>query len=500
MRRLRLATTAFALLTAVACGGGSGDGSGNDDKGPTGGKADDANGSGRVWESLLTAPFCDTCTAADKAELQDNSAIVARVIELIEGAEHSVDIAQFTFSNRDIEAVVLAAHQRSDVTVRIAMNAEQENFDSVAKRLADAGVNVRFIEGKDLGNRVGLQHAKFMRVDDDKLLMGSNNWSSTGTSINNENTLVVTAGETDPLITAFDCYFEHMFDAKLDEAASCSNDEVGFTPSSLPFKMIREHLRGAQTRVDVMMHHLTFGNLLKEIAKVGERGVPVRLLLNESERPVLTGAKWDRIRAAGVEIRFKQANEDLSQIMHHKLVIVDNETLINGSGNWSGAFFNNYEFYLKITAPQVVAPFVNNFRRLWGWSLTADSLDQGLTAAEQDVANTRVFFGNLHAHHQAGSGTRKHDDGTLEREVDGEVIDVSDEVQGDDTVRHAFEYARDEGGLDFMALSPHVNDERVDDPADIANITVEAFVAMAETARAVTADSDGAFLAMAGSE
>ena len=111
-------------------------------------------------------------------------------------AEHeSVDIAQFTFSNRDIEAVVLAAHENPDVTVRMAMNHEQQNFDSVAKRLSDAGVDVHFVQGKDLGSRIGLQHAKFMRVDEDTLLIGSNNWSSTGTSINSENTMVITGAE-----------------------------------------------------------------------------------------------------------------------------------------------------------------------------------------------------------------------------------------------------------------------------------------------------------------
>lgn len=497
MRRFRLVTALLATALS-ACGGGSG--SGDDKAGPGGGKADDADAAGRVWETLLTAPYCDECSSADKTELQDNSQIVARVLDLINHATTNIDVAQFTFSNRDIEAALLAAHQRDGVTVRIAMNAEQQNFDSVAKRLADAGVNVRFIEGKDLGTRKGIQHAKFMRVDDTTLLMGSNNWSSTGTSINNENTLVLTAGETDPMLVAFDCYFDHMFDSKFDDAPSCSNDEVKFTPSTLPFKMIREHLRAATTRVDVAMHHITFDNLRKELAKVAERGVQVRLLLNESEREELSSPKWARLLAANPQIRFKKSNEDLAQIMHHKFVIVDGKTLINGSGNWSGAFFNNYEFYVQMTTPEVVEPFLANFERLWDWSLTGDSLDAGLTAAEQDFANTRVFFGNLHAHHEAHGASRPHDDGHLEREVDGELVDVSDEVQDGDTARHAFEYGRDEGGLDFMALSPHVNDEREDDAPDIANITVKAFEELAETARAVTSESEGKFLAMAGSE
>jgi hypothetical protein len=494
------ARTAWGLagaLFCIGCGEGSGDDAGS--AATPGGKADDALDA-RTFEVLLTSPHCDVCTSADKTHLQERSEIAARVIELVDAATDSIDVAQFTFSNRDIEAALVRAHERG-VKVRLAMDAAQKNGDTVSTRLQSAGLQVEFVQGKASGSNTGLQHAKYMIVDGDELLMGSNNWSSTGMSINEENTIVLRSLPGDPMIAAFQCDFQAAFGKKPDEAAACSTDEVKFTPSSAPVKMIRDELRLATTSVDVLMHHLVFGDLLDELSKAAERGVQVRVVVNAADRAEISGSKWNRFFAAGGQVRFKQTNAELFQIMHHKLVVIDGRLAVIGSGNWSGsAFFNNYEFYVRWQEPEVVRPFGELFARLWDWSLTAASLDAGLTAAEQDFAATQVFFGNLHAHFEVKDGDRLLDDGKLEREVDGEIVDVSGEVQDGDTARHAFEYARDEGGLDFIALSPHVTDDRVNDPADQANMTEEGFQRLVATAAAVTAESGGTFVALAGSE
>jgi phosphatidylserine/phosphatidylglycerophosphate/cardiolipin synthase-like enzyme len=493
----RKLAVAAALLGGLSCAGNDAP---EGDTGPgAGGKADDAVDA-RAFEVLLTTPHCDVCSSTDKNHLLANSAIVARILELVDGATTSIDVAQFTFSNRDIEAALLRAHERG-VTVRMGMNAAQENGDTVSTRLDDAGIDVHFVEGKPANDFAGLQHAKYMLVDGTSLLMGSNNWSSTGTSINNENTVVLTSLPADPLLTAFACNFDAMFDGQLDEAATCSTDEVKFTPSSGAFSMIRDEIRLAEQRVDVLMHHLVFSDAVKLLAQTAERGVAVRVIVNAADRDEIKGSQWDRFFAAGGQVRFKQTNEELFQIMHDKLVVIDGRLLVNGSGNWSGsAFFNNYEFYVRHDQPEVVGPFADNFERLWGWSLTAASLDAGLTAAEQDAEATTIFFGNLHAHFSASDGARNLDDGKLEREVDGELVDVSGEVEGGDTARHAWQYARDVGGLDFMALSPHTTDTRVDDPADTANMNEEGFAKLVSIAAAVTEESGGRFVAIVGSE
>jgi hypothetical protein len=490
----RAALPLVALLSISCRGDDTSSGAGSNT--PVGGKADDF-AEERVWEVLLNDPHCDVCSADDKAYLLENSATVQRLIALLDGAESSVEIAQFTWSNRDLEAAVLRAAQRG-IDVRIAMNHAQQNGDTVATRLAAAGVDVAYAEGRDNGSYVGLQHAKFMRIDGRTIAMGSNNYSSTGLSFNDENTMVLTSAPEDPLLVGFGCYFDQMHSGEFDDAASCSTEEVTFTPSSAPSKVLRDDFRAATTSIDVLMHHLVFDKTIKELRNAAQRGIRVRLIVNEADREEYQSGLWDQFREAGGEIRYKRTNGDLYQIMHHKLAVVDGSILLNGSGNWSGSgFFNNYEFYLRTEAPDAVEPFVGLFDKLWQWSLSETSLDEGRNAAEQDSDDLEIYFGNLHAHHDHSDGDDLLDDGANERHnEDGELEPVDHEYDHGNPARYAFEYARDEGGLDFMALSPHVVDDRENDAADQPNTSISAYGDLKDTAAWVTEDSAGLFVAL----
>ena len=90
--------------------------------------------------SCSPSRICDVCTAADKTLLQERSPITAKLVALIDGAQTSIDIANYTFSVRAIEEAILRAKPRG-VTIRVAMDKGQEIADTVATRLAAAGVD-----------------------------------------------------------------------------------------------------------------------------------------------------------------------------------------------------------------------------------------------------------------------------------------------------------------------------------------------------------------------
>lgn len=502
-KALRAWLSAILLSTAcgvISCGEPEVIDSDGLSEGASGGKADDGS---RAVQVVLTNPHCDICTSDDKTWLKGRSPIVARVVSLIDQASDTVDAAQFTFSVKEIEAAFLRALERG-VTVRLAMNAGQDQPGTVASRLRDAGLDVRFVTGKAAsgGGHTGIQHAKFMIVDGTSLLTGSNNWSSTGTSINEENTIVVTAERSDPLLVGFACHFEAIWARDTEAAGDCSNDEVAFTPSSRAVGLLKAAIRSAEHSVDVLMHHFTFTDLVKELAKAAERGVAVRLIVNAADRQEVSGAAFIRLTDAGGQIRFKQSNADLYQLMHHKLAIVDDSILLNGSGNWSGSgFFNNFENYVRWEHTEVVSPFVALYERLWLWSLRSDALDAGMSAAEQHANETSIFFGNLHAHHAVSDGSELLDDGIMERHDEhGHPVDVGDEAQHGDFARYAWEYARDVGGLDFLVLSPHVSDDAANDPKDLPNMSPDGFSHLVSAADEVNGDSAGSFVAIPGME
>jgi hypothetical protein len=482
----------FALLLAVftACSSTAAP----DD--PWGGE-----GKGDGWASerdvdvVMTEPYCDVCSADDKTFLSERSPVTAKLVGLIDGAQKTIDIANYTFSVKAIEEAILRAKTRG-VTIRVAMDKGQEMADTVATRLEAAGVPVEFVAGG--GNPAGLQHAKFMIVDKLTLATGSNNWSSTGTSINEESTIVIKSSDGDPVLVGFACHFEAIWKKAPGDAAACSNAEVAFSPSSKPIAMIKEEIARGEKSIDVLMHHFVFDDLVTELAKAAERGVRVRVIVNAEDRAEPTGTKWDRLLAAGGQLRFKKTNAELFQLMHHKLMIVDDRVVVNGSGNWSGsAFFKNFENYVRYRDPRIARPYSQLYDRLWQWSLSGASLDAGKTAAQQHADETKVFFGNLHAHFAANASGAALDDGKpMRADASGAMVPVDVGMTPSDAARYAYEYARDEGGMDFLALTPHTADDGEVEAGDAANMIPEQFKQLSLVAYDVTKNSSGTFVAI----
>jgi phosphatidylserine/phosphatidylglycerophosphate/cardiolipin synthase-like enzyme len=497
MRANRLASLLLAVCTvgtAVSCSTAGDDGATN----PWGG---DGKGDGwaseRTIDTVFNEPYCDVCSADDKAFLVSRSPMVARIVQLIDGAQESVDIANYTFSVKTIEDAILRAKDRG-VTIRVAMDKGQESAETVASHLSAAGVDVRFVAGSGPAIMPGLQHAKFMIVDKVTLLTGSNNWSSTGTSINEESAIVIKSVEADPLIAGFTCHYTAIWNNKPGDAGACSNDEVAFAPSSKPIAMIKREIGRAQKTIDVLMHHFVFDDLVTELAKAAERGVRVRVIVNVADRAEVSGAKWDRLLAAGGQLRFKQDNDGIYQLMHHKLAVIDDRVVVNGSGNWSGsAFFKNFENYVRYRDPRISRPYKALYDRLWQWSLSAASLDAGKTAAQQHTDETKIFFGNLHAHFAANAEGAALDDGKpMRTDASGAMVPVDEGMTPSDAARYAWEYARDEGGMDFLALSPHTCDDAPVDAGDAANMIPEQYKDLIDVAHDVTRSSSGTFVAI----
>ncbi len=490
---MRAISLLLVVCTALGCGAETPDDTWWDD-----GKGDGFGGD-RTIEVVFTEPFCDVCTAADKTLLVERSPVTRKIVALVDGAQATIDIANFTFSVRAIEEAIIRARGRG-VAVRVAMDAGQQMGDTAANRLLAAGVDVRFVAGS--GTPVGLQHAKFMVVDKLSLATGSNNWSSTGTSINEESTIVIQSVDADPLLGGFRCHFEAIWAADHTAAGKCSTDEVFFAPSSAPIKMLEDELRHATRSIDVLMHHLAFDDLVKELAKAAERGVAVRVIVNATDRAEHTGPAWDRLIKAGGKLRYKQTNNDLFQLMHHKLAIVDDRVVVNGSGNWSGsAFFKNFENYVRYRDPRIARPYRDLYARLWMWSLTGESLDSGKTAARQHADETRVFFGNLHAHYAADAAGAALDDGKpIKTDASGAMVPVDVGPTPADAARFAFEYGRDEGAMDFLALTPHACDDAAAEAGDNANMIPEQFDQLRLVAADITKNSSGSFVAIAGME
>ncbi len=107
------------------------------------------------------------------------------IIPAIDAATSTLDVRIFYFTEAAIRDAVIAAHNRG-VSVRVIVDASSaENEYSVHQDLRDAGVPVKV---EDWG---GKEHMKALAADGTTVIIGSQNWTISGNTDSDENTLLI---------------------------------------------------------------------------------------------------------------------------------------------------------------------------------------------------------------------------------------------------------------------------------------------------------------------
>lgn len=117
-------------------------------------------------------------------------------------------------------------------------------------------------------------------------------------------------------------------------------------------------LQGARRRVLVQAYSFTSEPIAQALAQAAGRGVEVDILVDTSQQTAQHTAA-DELVAAGVPVRLDAAHA----IAHNKIMIVDGETVITGSFNFTDAAEKrNAENLLIIRDAGLAAAYEENWR------------------------------------------------------------------------------------------------------------------------------------------
>jgi phosphatidylserine/phosphatidylglycerophosphate/cardiolipin synthase-like enzyme len=322
--------------------------------------------------------------------------------------------------------------QERHATVRIVMDQGQNTADSKTTWLSQNGADVRFLNGltymNSFGTSVGIMHSKIVAVDDQVVFTGSNNFSSTGFIVNEENSVVLRAPANATRIGSFICDIDTMFqigvpagqpqlsdDARKDGILAldqCNGTDVWFPPtgfmangSSITYTNVSKAIYGAKRSVsiapDMMAHPGLVSALIYRAKKAKAAGQPftIKLVLDASEEALGNPAFGDCLEVAAkqyglpdISVRYWRGTPDVFQLMHHKFMLIDENdptgaTLYNGSANYSAKAlkysFENVTRYQSSQFRPVVDAFTARFARMF-----ADGQDKAALSASGVTAPT----------------------------------------------------------------------------------------------------------------
>jgi DNA uptake protein ComE-like DNA-binding protein len=134
---------------------------------------------------ILTLTLCLSSLAKTEVyfSLSDNPQ--KAIIENINQAEAFINIAMYTFTDKEIAASLIDAQGRG-VKVRVYLDRSQiESTYSISRLLVQKGLKVR------ISTNNYIMHNKFAIIDNRLLLTGSYNWTASANNRNDENLMVI---------------------------------------------------------------------------------------------------------------------------------------------------------------------------------------------------------------------------------------------------------------------------------------------------------------------
>jgi len=326
---------------------------------PSGGSE---TGSGGWWQVYFTDP-----TRINNPDDLKGS-IPEKLIAYIDSAHETIDIAAFEFDLTPVAQALIEA-QRRGVQVRWITDDENglevdgEDGHGQFAMLEKAGIPVR-----DDG-RTALMHNKFLIFDSHIVWTGSTNLTRNGNFRNNNNVIVI---DSRPLAAIYQREFEEMWAGEFGPRSPSTLSQQALTIDSTHIQVyfasedeVINHLipmvQSAKKSLHIMAFSFTQDDLTQAVLDRAEAGIAVQAIFetrgSETEYSALRP-----LYCAGIPAR----QDGNPGTFHHKVIVIDGQTVITGSLNFSeNADSSNDENTIILTNPEIAAQYLAEFDRRW---------------------------------------------------------------------------------------------------------------------------------------
>jgi phosphatidylserine/phosphatidylglycerophosphate/cardiolipin synthase-like enzyme len=304
-------------------------------------------------------------TYPDKPLQRPASPLLQAVISDLDAARTSVELASFDFDIVEVTDALLHANRRG-VIVRLIVDSENLGTPEVAEqagRLQRAGVAVHF------DRREPFMHNKFVVVDGMVAWTGSWNLTTNDTYRNNNNMLRFVSRQ---LAADYTHEFEQMFEGNFGTSKRSATPypqvrlgvarvEVYFSPEDGVAKHVLQRIAVAKKSIYFMTFSYTADATADAMVAKVKAGLPVRGVF-EMQNAGGSGADFNRLRQGGVDV----LQDGNCYILHHKVIVIDERTVITGSYNFTGsAEKDNDENLVIVDDPELAHAYLEEFERVY---------------------------------------------------------------------------------------------------------------------------------------
>ncbi|MCA9939058.1 MAG: hypothetical protein KC418_10460 [Anaerolineales bacterium] len=310
------------------------------------------------YEIYFTNPTCPP-------EEERTGGLDEIVADSISDAAVSVDVAAFDLDAPPIVNALIDLEKRG-IPVRIVTDTDNADLSAI-NRLRRNGISV--VEDK----RSALMHNKFIVIDNRYVWMGSMNLTTNGVYCNNNNFVKFDVPQlaANYTVEMDEMYIDREFGPTSSENTPYEQFTVQgvllenyFAPEKKLAPIIAAEIAGARRDIRFMAFSFTNDEIGEAMLERADAGISVRGVFET------VGADTDYgyypvLRDAGIS-NINVRLDGNSRIMHHKVIILDNQTVIFGSFNFTdSANRQNDENVIIVHDPTFAGYFLQEFDAVW---------------------------------------------------------------------------------------------------------------------------------------
>jgi len=292
-----------------------------------------------------------------------NPPILAALLQAIDGANRTLDIATTEINLTQISNAILRAAKRG-VNVRLVVDSEAVKGDQPIIDLINGGIPLVPDE------RDPIMHNKFMVVDNDYVWTGSYNFTFNDTYRNNNNAIYIHSPE---LAKNYTAEFDEMFVQKQFGSGSPANTilpeieiestriETCFAPEDHCSGKLIDLINSSRSSIRFMAFSFTDNAIGRAMAERSRASVQVSGVF-ETRDSDTEYCEYAYLKQNKTDVLLDGNKYN----MHHKVFIIDDKTVVTGSYNFTNNADNfNDENLLIIHSPDLAALFAEEFKRVY---------------------------------------------------------------------------------------------------------------------------------------
>src|SRR3989338_4837822 len=271
-------------------------------------------------------------------------------IDFIHSSQISLHCALYEV---DLESVKTSLLQKQQSGVEVLIVTDDDYLDQF---------NYSFVKA----DRSGLMHNKFCIVDKQKVSTGSMNPTNNDAHKNNNNLLFI---KSEIIAQNYEDEFQELWNGTFKKGVKVKNPTINlnstiiqtyFCPEDSCAEQAKRELKSARKSIHFMVFSFTHEEIGSILLLTSAENISIQRVLEV--RQIDQDSQYQRLLDAGVTV-LKDGNK---YNLHHKVFIIDEETVITGSFNpTGGGNMRNDENLVIIRDKSIAKLFMQEFRQVW---------------------------------------------------------------------------------------------------------------------------------------